>query len=185
MNTAPTPFPNIDQLIKAKIAVIAATISEQQLGLVHHRPEASAQPARCFENVDRKVAQDGGRIQFGWTFHHRYVERIPGPGYLFVTHHAVWHAPDGQLIDVGQYPDRKHHPLAPGGSILFLVDDKARPVRTENLVAPLPLRFFALAEDRELAAYVAKLNDDEQEECGKIYAGAEEEEEEESGGNVR
>jgi hypothetical protein len=164
---------NIEQLIKAKIGAIAPTISRQQLGLVHHRPEASAEAARCFENVSRKVAKDGGRIQFGWTFHHRYVERIPGPGYLFVTHHAVWHAPNGQMIDVTPYPDRKHHPLAPGRSILFLLDDKALPVRAEKLIAPLPLRFFVLAEDSELAAHVARLNDEEQEKCRNIYAGAE------------
>ena len=34
------------------------------------------------------------------TFHHRFVERMPGPGYLFITHHAVWNAPDGSLVNV-------------------------------------------------------------------------------------
>jgi hypothetical protein len=39
------------------------------------------------------------------------------------------------------------------------------------LIAPLPLRFFALGEDEVLTAYVAKLNADEQEKCREIYAG--------------
>jgi len=162
--------PNIQQLIKAKIDAIAPTVSRQPLGLVHHQPEASAETGRCFENVGRKVAQDGGRVQFGSTFHHRYVEKLPGPGYLFITHHAVWHAPNSQLIDITPYPDPKHHPLAPGGSILFLIDDKAEPVKTDKLIAPLPLRFFALGENDELKAYVARLNADEQEKCREIYA---------------
>jgi hypothetical protein len=34
------------------------------------------------------------------------------------------------------------------------------------------LRFFALADDGELAAHVARLNDEEQEKCRAIYAGA-------------
>jgi hypothetical protein len=167
-----TEAADIQQLIKAKVSTIAPTVSRQQLGLVHHRPEAWAEATHCFENVGRKIAQDGGRAQFGWTFHHRYVERIPGPGYLFLTHHAVWHSPNGQMIDVTPYPDPKHHPLAPGGNILFLLDDKAVPVRTEKLIAPLPLRFFALGEASELAAHVTRLNDEEQEKCRGIYAGA-------------
>src|SRR5262249_879898 len=49
---------------------------------------------------------------------------IPEAAYLFLTHHAVWHAPDGRLVNVTPYPDPKHHPLpGPGSDILFLVDD--------------------------------------------------------------
>jgi hypothetical protein len=46
-------------------------------------------------------------------------KQVEALGNLFLTHHAVWHAPNGQMIDVTPYPDPKHHPLAPGGSILF------------------------------------------------------------------
>jgi hypothetical protein len=45
----------------------------------------------------------------------------------------------------------------------------------EKLIAPLPLRFFALGEDEELTAYVAKLNADEQEKCQDYAGGASEE----------
>ena len=40
-----------------------------------------------------------------------------------------------------------------------------------KIIAPLPLRFFALGTDARLAAYVQQLNDEEQEKCRKIYAG--------------
>lgn len=161
----------MESLIKASIDAIAPTISTQALGFAYHRPETWAGAARCFENVARKVVQRGGRIQFGWTFHHRYVELISGAGYLFVTHHAVWHAPYGPLVDVTPYPNGKHRPLGPSGSILFLVDDEAQPIKTEKLIAPMPLRFFALSNDRPLVAYVQKLNEKEQETCQAIFAG--------------
>jgi hypothetical protein len=161
----------LDALVNERIRAIAPTISTQPLGLVHHRPEDWAQPARCFENAARKVRQNGGRTMFGWTFHHRFALDIPGPGYLFLTHHAVWHEPDGKLIDVTPYLKAKHRPLPPGDSILFLVDARALPVTRKNLVAPLPLRFFALDDDEPLAAYIEQLNGDEQRKCEEIYAG--------------
>jgi hypothetical protein len=35
--------------------------------LVTITPEAWCKPGDCFENVRRKVAKEGGRIQFGWA----------------------------------------------------------------------------------------------------------------------
>jgi hypothetical protein len=167
----PATGQDMDKLIKARIEEIAESISRQPLGLVHHQPEPWSQFARCFENVAQKVHEAGGQTMFGWTFHHRFVQDIPGSGYLFLTHHAVWHAPDGRLIDVTPYPEPKHHPLAPGGSILFLVDMNALPIKRANLIAPLPLRFFALDDDQCLASYVERLNEEEQRKCGELYAG--------------
>ena len=108
-------------------------------------------------------------IYLGWTFHHRYVASIPGAGYLYVTHHAVWHSPPGHLVDVTPYPDALHRPLSPSEETLFLMDDRALPVTRTGLVAPLPLRYFVLDDDPALAAYVEHLNDEELEECRKIY----------------
>jgi hypothetical protein len=150
------------------IKAFAATISRQPLGLVLHHPEEWAQATHCFENVWEKVRRSGGRDRFGWTFNYRIAPSTGG--YLFATHHAVWHAPDGKLIDVTPYhQDPKHHPIAENGSTLFLVDDAARPVVVANLVGPLPLRYFALGDGEELTAYVAKLGQLEQEECRRIY----------------
>ena len=148
MRTSNMTPSELTKLVKARIDTVAPTISAQPLGLAYHRPESWADASRCFENVSRKGSRDGGRTQFGWTFHLRFVEDIPDASYLFLTHHAVWHAPDGHLVNVTPYPDPKHHPLPrPGADILFLVDDKALPVRNRNIIAPLPLQFFTLHGD--------------------------------------
>ena len=95
---------------------------------------------------------------------------MPGQSYLFITHHAVWHAPDGSLVNVTPYPDPKHYPLpAPGQDILFVVDQKATLVPAINGAGPLPMQFFALGDDDRLLDYVKKLNEDEQEKCRKLY----------------
>jgi hypothetical protein len=167
----PSAQQDMDKLINARIKKIAESSNHQPLGLAYHRPESWSQFRQCFENVERKVREAGGRTIFGWTFHHRLVEAIPGPGYLFLTHHAVWHAPDGHLIDVTPYPEPKHHPIAPGGGILFLVDANALPVQRANLIAPLPLRFFTLNNDERFDAHVAWLDEEEQKKCAEIYAG--------------
>lgn len=148
----------------------AATISKQQMGLVKYRPEPSAQPTQCFANVMEKVRRDGGRGQTGWTFHYRIRPNVGG--YLFVTHHAVWYAPDGQLFDVTPFTeDEKHHPHTADGDVLFLVDDAAAPVSSGNMLIPLPLRFFPLEDSAELVSYVEGLNRRDREQFEKLRAG--------------
>jgi hypothetical protein len=165
----PTSRADLCTQLRARIDEIAQIISHERLGLAYHRPEPWSQSSRCFENVARKALQDGGRTIYGWTFHHRLVRDISGPGYLFVTHHAVWRAPSGQLIDVTPYPDPKHKPLAPRGDILFLVDSAAMPVMHEGLIAPLPLPFLTMGDDESLAAHVRRLNADEQQNWNEIW----------------
>jgi hypothetical protein len=151
---------------------VTAQISEGPLGLAYHRPEIWAEATRCFQNVARKVRESGGRIIYGWTFHNRFAERLDGnPPYLYVTHHAVWQCPNGELVDVTPYREERHEPYAPAeGSILFLVDYAAKPVMSSNQVAPLPLRFFPIGDDPALKQYVQKLNEEEQLRCKEIYA---------------
>ncbi len=92
--------------VYAKIKEIAASLGiGNLLGLVFHRPEDWAMPSRCFENAAAKVRRDGGKMAYGWTFHKRHVEDIPEQVYVFITHHAVWHAPDGGLVNVTPYPE--------------------------------------------------------------------------------
>ena len=160
---------DMDRLIQGRIKEIAASVSQQPLGLALHRPEPWAKATRCFENVGRKISEDGGSGRLGWTFHHRYADNIRGVGYLFLTHHAVWHSRGGQLIDVTPYPDARHRPLSPSDDILFLVDDLAQPVLRPGLIAPLPLRYFVLDDDPAFADYVDFLNKQEQKECLQIY----------------
>lgn len=135
---------------------------------MHYRPEAWAVPRNCFENSTEKVRRDGGAVRYGWTFHYRIS---PGIGeYLFVTHHAVWHSPDGSLHDVTPFPEgEKHCPITQDDSVLFLVDDTAKPVTTEFLIAPLPLRFFPVSGDPPLVEYVEFLQQKETLKCEAIY----------------
>ncbi len=151
------------------IKVFAATISHQPLGLVYHRPEPWAKVLCCFDNAAEKIRREGrGMVRFGWTFHYRIAE---GKGeYLFATHHAVWNTPEGWLVDVTPFhEDPKHHPITKSGSVLFLVDDAARPVVTDRVIAPLPLRYFALGDDRRLRDHVEELRREEERKCREIY----------------
>jgi hypothetical protein len=162
--------PNTD--LRNQISAFSATISNQPLGLAQHRPELWGLHTSCFENVRRKVRLDGGRGKTGWMFLSRRVADIPGAAYLIAVHHAVWHAPNGDLIDVTPFhPDEKHRPLCPGDGVLFLVDDKALPFTTDKLIAPLPSRFFALTADERLTEHLRRLTDEEQQACQRIYDG--------------
>lgn len=157
--------------LKKRIAEFASTISKQPLGLAKHLPESWAQQTRCFENVIRKYQQDGGRGQSGWMFQHKTLADDDLLGYLIAIHHAVWHAPSGELIDVTPFhADPKHHPLAPGGDVLFLVDDATPPAITDRLMAPQPSRFFALGTEQRLVDHVNRLAQEERQACLRIYS---------------
>ncbi len=159
--------------LKKYIGEFALTISKQQIGLASHQPEEWGMRTRCFENSYSKVQKDGGRVQFGWMFHWRISDNIPGPGYLIAIHHAVWCAPNGQVIDVTPFHhDKKHHPLTDfDNSIIFLVDDNAMPMMTDKVIAPLPSRYYQLNDEQQLTKYVQQLSEIEQEKCRQIYEG--------------
>ena len=141
------------------IEKFASLISAQQLGLVVHVPEQWAYPTRCFGNVYLKIQQDGGRIQFGWMFHVRSVLNIPELRYLIAVHHAVWHAPNGMVIDVTPFhSESKHHPIMLEDGVLFLLDDNAVLVKEK----PLPSRFYACCDDERLINHIKKMTDDEE-----------------------
>lgn len=153
------------------LEAFARTISREPLGLALHRPEAWATPTRCFENAIHQAVQQGGRVLFGWMFRYRVVGDIPGPGYLIAVHHAVWHAPTGQLVDVTPlHDDPKHRPISPGGDVLFLVDSNAQPIAVNSTVGPRPSRFYPLDADERLVAYVQRLQEAENEACRRLYA---------------
>ncbi len=159
--------------IQPRLEAFARTISREPLGFVLYRPQAWATQTRCLENAVRQAKQKGGRALFGWMFHYRVVEDIPGPGYLIAVHHAVWHAPTGQLVDVTPlHHDAKHQPISPGGDVLFLVDTNAQPIAVGVTVGPRPSRFYALDADERLVAYVRGLQEAEDEACRDLYAGA-------------
>jgi len=158
--------------LRKHIEAFAGTISHQPLGLARYRPESWGQPTRCFENALRKVQEEMGEVRFGWMFHHRYVAEIPDSDYLIAVHHAVWHAPSSHLIDVTPFHvDVHHRPISPGGDVLFLVDDKAVPVCTDRLVAPLPSRFCPVGNNERLLSHVQRLSQEEEQQCRLIYEG--------------
>ena len=159
-----------NELVDA-VNTFAGLLSNQPLGLVHYCPEEWSEHTKCFENAIYKVEISGGGVQFGWMFSHRLTPHIPNtPGYLMATHHAVWRALDGSLVDVTPlHPDPKHHPFRPSGSTLFQVDDAAELVAIKNYLVPQPLLFYPLSQDVSLIAYVNSLNDKEHQECRALY----------------
>jgi hypothetical protein len=155
---------------KRQLDAIAADMGAERIMSARQQPEADAKPQQCFANVDRKVEREGGIRVFGWTPHWRLVEAIPGPGYLFLTHHAVWVSSDGLVVDVTPYPDAKHAPLSlnPGYSPV-IVDMSAVPVGNVSR----PLRFISLDEhNSDLIAYVTELNAKEAENYSAALAAA-------------
>jgi hypothetical protein len=74
-------------------------------------PEPWCKPGDCFENVRRKVAKEGGAIQFGWA-----VWEWPGV-FLEAEHHAVYVRPDSSFVDIT--------PCEFGTRRLFVPDDSA------------------------------------------------------------
>src|SRR5580698_5888752 len=111
MSTSKAANPELVAKIRGRITEIASRTNGPKPGLVHHQPEEWALPSRCFENVTEKVHRDGGSAIYGWTFHLRFVEHRLDEAYMFITHHAIWHSPDGSLVNVTPYPDDKHYPL--------------------------------------------------------------------------
>lgn len=141
-----------------RIRVIAPTISSEPLVGARHVPDASAPATQCFSNAERKAQQDAGGVLYGWMFHYREVVALAGSGYLIAVNHAVWHAPDNSLVDVTPFhPDPKHHPITANGTVLFLIDGGATPVRNEHVGLALPSWFFPLAHDEGMAAHTAEL----------------------------
>ncbi len=156
--------------VRPHLKLFALTISKYPLGLAYYRPESWAQPMRCFDNATRQTKQHGGRALFGWMFHYRVVADIAGPGYIIAVHHAVWHAPTGQLVDVTPFhANPKHWPITQGGDVLFLIDTEARPITVGTILGPRPSRFYALDPGERLAAHVRNLQEEEQEAARTLY----------------
>ena len=130
------------------------------LGLAYYRPDPNALPTHCIQNVSNKVDQDGGAAKYGWTFHHRVNPDFGD--YLFATHHAVWHNPNGTLIDITPFhKEKKHQPITSDGDVLFLLDESATPIEVGNLRLPLPLIYFPIKANSKILDYIKKLTEQE------------------------
>lgn len=90
-----------------------ASISAQRPKMVRSKPFIGAKLHHCFENVERKIAQSGGTIEYGWAIWH--LPRV----YFEAEHHGVWRRRNGELRDVSpQFNGYK--------KVLFLPDPGAR-----------------------------------------------------------
>jgi hypothetical protein len=58
------------------------------------------------------------------------------------------------------------------GGTLFLVDDRAEPVRRGRVIGPLPTKFFALDNEAQLIDHVQRLQVNEERHCRELYAAA-------------
>lgn len=158
-----------EQELREGIKKFASEISSEPLGEVYHQPESGASPFWCFQNVLIKVKKDGGGILCGWTFGHRFKPEYGD--YLVATHHAVWCSAD-QILDITPFTaDQNHHPLGRKNYVIFLADQLAEPVQVGDLIAPLPLKFFALSDNHQLIEYVKEKTQEEHKICQEIYEG--------------
>jgi hypothetical protein len=153
----------------SELEAFATKISNGPFGIALHKPEPWAEQAMCFANVLTKIERDGGDCVCGWMFQ----LKVPDIGKYFIAiHHAVWRAADGHLFDVTPlHGEKNNHPLMEDGGTLFLVDQRALPVRTKRLLAPLPSKFFGLSDSTELTVYLHTLELQENEACRKLYEG--------------
>ncbi|WP_461137394.1 hypothetical protein, partial [Spirosoma terrae] len=135
---------------------------------VQHLPDVRAIVNACYQNVDDKVAREGGSAQYGWHFSHKFAPDISEVGYLVATNHAVWRSPLGKLIDITPFhPDQSLRPLNLEGKVLFLADNKAEPARFEAYPLPHPMKYYALNSGKKLKAYVEELTQKEEAACAE------------------
>ena len=145
-----------DDILFNAIESFAKSISKEAFGLVYYRPDKESIATNCTTNVIHYVEKCGGSAIYGWYFGHRESEKVGN--YLIATHHAVWRAPDGILIDITPFHEElKHQPLTNQGSVIFQVDTNAEPIKQGKLLIPRPLKYYAIGKSKELDEYMDTL----------------------------
>lgn len=71
-----------------------ATLGLSPIRSIGCAPKAWSEPKRCFVNVERQVAKEGGRMVVGWMWQELVGISISGEA------HAVWQSRDGKLRDI-------------------------------------------------------------------------------------
>ena len=87
-----------DYLRRVKGAAVKLSRHGQLLSL-HKQIEPTARPNYCFDNVEAKIARDGGTAQYGWLF----VDLFPFSA-TEAHVHCVWRSPVGELLDITPSP---------------------------------------------------------------------------------
>jgi hypothetical protein len=93
------------------------------------KPEPYAEPLRCYFNLNKKIARDGGKAIFGWALY------TDGHLEYKAQHHAIWQSANGDLFDVT--PNE-----VAAQQILFTADARV-PFDYEKLRFPPLLNFHA------------------------------------------
>lgn len=95
------------------------------------RPNRSARPRHCFENVLAAVAAEGGEMVPGWLVWQH------GDIFIEAEHHAVWRKPDGELRCITpQQPQEQQVTFVPDPLAVW---DSEKRLMTHNIrVALIP-----------------------------------------------
>lgn len=116
----------------------------------HVQPEyvSWAIPDYCLCNVERQVAEQGGRAVYGW--------RVMESQHAFICHcwHVVWERPDGELRDITPEDQGGLPPL-----VSFIPDPAAIPLGVAPNRQPPPNRFYPRTHDphvRNACEYLAR-----------------------------
>ena len=114
-------------------------------------PEFDAIVADCFFNVERKIARDGGSVQYGWCIWSEESILIEG------EFHAVWKSPKGELVDITPKIDGEL-------KILFVPDNKTSYAKEpiDNVRVPLsedPQILEMIAMNERMSELKTKFND--------------------------
>lgn len=134
-------------VITDEIKQLCATICpEAKPFYVDASPFDGMQPNECFKNVDTVMQKlDGERIT-GWAIWQWANILVEAEA------HAIWKAPDGQLIDVSPHISAEEH-------ILFLPDDRVQfngnpiPSHRQALTnSPLVAELIALSDKKDTIA---------------------------------
>ncbi|MEN1990215.1 hypothetical protein [Paenibacillus hubeiensis] len=81
------------------------------------RPESWCKENECYNNVEQKVKECGGKRQLGWR-----IQVMPDPFPKFMieaVHHAIWISETGEKIDITPQP-------ASANRIVFVSDDSVK-----------------------------------------------------------
>lgn len=109
--TSSTPT-TVPRALTPALLAFCASIAPAERVFVPSVPVKRAATSFCFENVERRAAEKGGSIAYGWAIWH-----MPGL-YFEAEHHGIWRNKLGNLIDVSpQMGGRKR--------LLFLPDESA------------------------------------------------------------
>jgi len=103
--------------------------------------DVESTPQECYGNVEKKISKDGGSIVYGWSIWE--VEGVMVEG----EHHAVWCAPNGNLVCVSRRRDGDNR-------MLFLPD-------SVNLYSGIPIGSVRMSwpKNRHVEKWIDALNE--------------------------